>query len=114
MSPAELRAFRNELLALANRAEEVRSELSTEESAAIRDGSLVEPYRPAEMHNQAAGEVVTSQLRELEAGVERDAMEAIERIDKGTFGKCLRCGQAIPKGRLQAIPYVKTCVKCAG
>jgi DnaK suppressor protein len=114
MSPAELREFRNELLTLANRAEEVRSELITEERQSAPDGSLVDPYRPAELHNQAAGEVVTTQLRQLEAGVERDALEAIDRIDNGTFGKCVRCGNAIPKGRLEAIPYAKTCMKCAG
>jgi DnaK suppressor protein len=115
MSPADLRAFRNELLTLANRAEEVRTELSTEErQSATRDRSLIDPYRPAEIHNAAAGEVVTSQLRQIEAGIEREALDAIDRIDQGTFGLCVKCGKPIPKGRLEAIPYAKTCVKCAG
>jgi len=100
LSRSDLAAFRKQLLALANRAEEV-------------DGLAVDPYRPAELHNQAAGEVVTAQLRELEEGVEREALLAVERIDNGTFGKCERCGNAIPKGRLEAIPYVRVCMKCA-
>ena len=27
--------------------------------------------------------------------------------------KCKKCGKKIPKARLQAIPGVKTCVKCS-
>jgi RNA polymerase-binding transcription factor DksA len=114
LSPTEIRSFRKRLLSLANRAEEVRSELTTEQQQAAPDGTLVDPYRPAELRSQAAGEVVTTQLRNIEAGVEREALAAVERIDRGTFGKCERCGGDIPKGRLEAIPYVRTCVKCAG
>jgi RNA polymerase-binding transcription factor DksA len=114
ISRTEIKKFRNELLVLANRAEEVSSELASEQQRASPDGALIDPYRPAEIRSEAAGQVVTSQLRKIEAGVEREAMAAIERIDKGTFGKCERCGGPIPKGRLEAIPYVRTCMKCAG
>lgn len=115
LSRTDLSAFRTRLIALANRAEEVRSELDSEGGPRTPvNGSALDPYRPAELHNEAAGEVVTSRLRDLEAGVEREALLAVERIDLGTFGKCERCGQAIPKGRLEAIPYARTCVKCAG
>ena len=113
LSRADLAAFRKNLLALANRAEEVRTELVTEADQKEGDGLLVDPYRPAELHNQAAGEVVTAQLLDLEEGVEREALLAVERIDNGTFGKCERCGNVIPKGRLEAIPYVRACMKCA-
>jgi len=113
LSRADLAAFRKQLLVLANRAEQVSSELATEADQKEGDGLTVDPYRPAELHNQAAGEVVTAQLRELEEGVEREALLAVERIDNGTFGKCERCGSAIPKGRLEAIPYVRACMKCA-
>lgn len=114
ISRAEMKKFRDHLLVLANRAEEVNSELANEQQHASPEGALIDPYRPAEIRSEAAGQVVTSQLRKIEAGVEREAMAAIERIDKGTFGKCERCGGPIPKGRLEAIPYVRTCVKCAG
>ncbi len=113
LSHANLAEFRKSLLALAERAEEVRSELTTEADQKEGDGLAVDPYRPAELHNQAAGEVVTAQLRDLEKGIEREALLAVGRIDNGTFGKCERCGNAIPKGRLEAIPYVRNCMKCA-
>ncbi len=38
---------------------------------------------------------------------------ALERIDRGTFGRCEECGGVIPKGRLKALPYARYCVKCA-
>ena len=37
---------------------------------------------------------------------------ALERIDKGTYGVCERCGQPIPKERLKALPHASLCVRC--
>ena len=39
--------------------------------------------------------------------------EALERIEDGSYGICAECGSAIPKTRLNAIPYTPYCVKCA-
>lgn len=39
--------------------------------------------------------------------------EALERIEDGTFGICAGDGKAIPKQRLEAIPWAKFCVGCA-
>jgi DnaK suppressor protein len=115
-TPSAYATFRRQLLALLNRAEEVRSVLATEAErhAAAGNGEVGDPFRPAELHSRAAEEVVTTQLLGLEAGVEREVLAALERIDRGTFGKCERCGGPIPRGRLEAIPYTRTCVKCAG
>ncbi len=38
---------------------------------------------------------------------------ALARIDDGTYGSCETCGEAIPKARLQAVPYALRCVACA-
>ena len=38
---------------------------------------------------------------------------ALDRIDQRTFGRCEECGGAIPKARLQAVPYARHCVACA-
>lgn len=42
----------------------------------------------------------------------REIDEAIEKIKKGTYGVCERCGKKIPKKRLKAIPYAKFCIEC--
>lgn len=40
--------------------------------------------------------------------------EALARIDAGTYGACTRCGVAISRERLAALPATATCVNCAG
>jgi len=35
--------------------------------------------------------------------------EALERIEKGTYGKCIVCGEEISYERLEAVPYAKYC-----
>lgn len=37
--------------------------------------------------------------------------EALQRIEDGTYGKCVECGGLIPYERLQAIPYTPYCVE---
>jgi DnaK suppressor protein len=37
---------------------------------------------------------------------------ALTRLDAGTFGTCVRCGRAIPDGRLEALPWAAHCIDC--
>ncbi len=46
----------------------------------------------------------TAQLRELEA--------ALRRVERGTFGICAGCGEAISEKRLEAVPWAKFCIPC--
>lgn len=38
---------------------------------------------------------------------------AMERIEAGSYGICLKCKQDIPMGRLEAVPEALICVSCA-
>lgn len=38
--------------------------------------------------------------------------EALERIERGIYGKCEICGGLIPKGRLKVVPSASLCIKC--
>lgn len=38
---------------------------------------------------------------------------ALERMEKGTYGKCANCGKDIPLDRLQVYPSAKHCLDCA-
>jgi DnaK suppressor protein len=40
-----------------------------------------------------------------------EVQNALERIEKGTYGKCIVCGQPIPEKRLEALPWAARCVK---
>lgn len=39
-------------------------------------------------------------------------MEALGRIEHGTYGLCADCGRPIPEGRLDARPEAARCVAC--
>jgi RNA polymerase-binding transcription factor DksA len=38
--------------------------------------------------------------------------DALERVQQGTYGLCLRCGRTIPRERLAAVPETHLCVEC--
>ena len=38
---------------------------------------------------------------------------ALQRLDEDTYGYCVKCGNEIQEGRLEAIPEATHCVKCA-
>lgn len=40
-----------------------------------------------------------------------EVQNALKRIDDGTYGRCVVCGQPIPEKRLEAIPWASRCVE---
>lgn len=38
---------------------------------------------------------------------------ALDRIEKGTYGICASCGEAISDARLDAVPHAQLCQVCA-
>lgn len=55
--------------------------------------------------NDAALRKQKGQLQKLE--------RALERVEEGNYGTCLKCGDDIPVGRLKFMPWTTKCVKCA-
>jgi len=41
------------------------------------------------------------------------ARRALERIEDGSYGECIRCGNDIAAGRLDARPEAALCIECA-
>jgi DnaK suppressor protein len=39
--------------------------------------------------------------------------QALVRLDEGTYGRCVVCGELIPEERLQAVPWAALCVPCS-
>lgn len=42
----------------------------------------------------------------------QEVRNALEKIEKGEYGKCELCGKKIPEERLEAIPYARLCLEC--
>jgi len=38
--------------------------------------------------------------------------EALRRMDRGEYGKCVVCGKQIGKARLEAVPHARMCIAC--
>lgn len=67
--------------------------------------------------SEQATETENDQVLDALGNVTRDEIEkirqAISRIDAGTYGICLRCGEPIKKERLAAVPFANHCMRCA-
>jgi DnaK suppressor protein len=37
---------------------------------------------------------------------------AMDRLEDGTFGECLQCGETIGEKRLEAVPWTPHCIAC--
>ncbi len=51
-------------------------------------------------------------LIETEQATLNEIDEALERIEKKQFGKCVACGGPIPKARLKVKPHANYCIEC--
>lgn len=38
--------------------------------------------------------------------------EALRRVDEGSYGNCLECGDPIEEKRLDAVPWANFCMRC--
>jgi DnaK suppressor protein len=55
----------------------------------------------------------TSAARALAAMLD-DVRRALAKLADGSYGTCDTCGGAIPRERLEAIPWASLCITCAG
>ena len=42
-----------------------------------------------------------------------EVIRAQEKLDDGTYGTCDRCGDPVPEGRLEAMPWATLCLGCS-
>jgi DnaK suppressor protein len=42
----------------------------------------------------------------------KEVQAALNRVDEGTYGVCLRCEEEIPEKRMKAVPWAAYCVPC--
>jgi DnaK suppressor protein len=64
------------------------------------------------VRNSSAGMAIGNIERELRTLAEIDL--SLRRMETGEYGICGVCGENIPIARLNAIPWTRRCVECAG
>ena len=82
-----------------------------------REETIVAPDQMTYGSQAAAASQVFAQQRDLALRDRADHQlvlvdEALARLDAGTYGSCVRCGQAIPAERLEALPWAARCIDC--
>ncbi len=60
------------------------------------------------------GDEVLEALGTVELGELRQIDAALERVEDGTYGDCVKCGNEIAKERLELLPATPLCRFCAG
>ena len=51
-------------------------------------------------------------LSETQRQTVRDIDTALERIESGQYGVCMRCEEEIPRRRLEVRPFSRYCIDC--
>jgi DnaK suppressor protein len=72
------------------------------------DGAMDEIDQANELIEKEMGFVMSNNMRANLKEVE----EAIDRIEKKHYGKCLHCGEEISPKRLEVLPFARYCVPC--
>ena len=117
MSKTDLERFRQMLLSMGRR---LRGDVAGIATEALRQtggepsGNLSNaPLHTADLGSDTFEQELALGLLENKDSLLAHTAAALERIDRGTFGRCHECGKEIPRERLQAIPFTPYCVGCA-
>lgn len=67
---------------------------------------------PVEDAAREEGLGILARLENRELEELREITAALGRVRDGTYGRCKRCGEPLPAGRLRAVPTARHCVSC--
>jgi DnaK suppressor protein len=76
---------------------------------------LIEDTDPKDLADIASDDIdrnILDALSKQEVKTLRLIEAAIARMESGHYGQCMKCGDKIPRERLEAIPYATLCFKC--
>jgi len=71
------------------------------------------PIHLGDIGSEVYAQELEATLLENEQYLQKEILDALYRIEQGTFGRCENCGQDISAERLEALPYARYCVQCA-
>jgi DnaK suppressor protein len=78
-----------------------------------RDGIAIEKCPDAldEVQHAIERELVVRNL-DRDSNLLRNVRAALDRMEEGSFGVCLHCGEDISPKRLAAVPFTAYCIVC--
>lgn len=90
-------------------ADEARANADSRDTVELQQDSVGRLSRMDAMQHQAMAQ---AQERRRRAEATR-IRAALERIEEGEWGWCVRCGEEIAEKRLRNDPSIATCINCA-
>ena len=97
--------------------EEIQAEL--ERSIAVLKGEAEQdervsdyPQDPADAGANLSESERTQAVLHVARTQHSEVLEALRRVEIGTYGTCVVCGGGVPEGRLEAKPEAARCVPC--
>lgn len=71
------------------------------------------PLHLGDVGTDAFNQELDATLLENETFIRDEVAGALDRLNRGTFGRCENCGRDIVLERLDALPYTRYCTSCA-
>ena len=108
---------RLDVAAACTRLEEVRDEL--DRSVAVLNGAHQQhpliadyPQDPADAGTNLAESDRAEAILDAAKARRTLVLDALARLDNGSYGLCTDCGKPVPEGRLEAKPEAARCLAC--
>ena len=91
---------------LAGRVDAIESDIRRQTQGGL---SIDSEERAQELENDEVLDALDDQARDELGRIDA----ALERIEKGSYGACEKCGKPISAARLKELPYAAHCIGCA-
>jgi RNA polymerase-binding protein DksA len=106
--------FRKRLLEERKRVQEAIDYLHEENPGSIQDETQdsTADNHPGDMATVTFDRELDYTLEENEGRLLQAIDAALTRMDDGSYGACVRCGQPIGAERLEALPWTTQCIDC--
>ena len=101
---AQLEALRDEIVQAADSARDAAQTVDLDQTRVGRLSRM----------DALQGQAMAQASAQRQAALLDEIEEALQRLEEGSYGRCLECGEWIAEGRLEIDPVVRYCIKCAG
>lgn len=109
MTDEELQELKDIILAKVKQIEDSFPYLAEETKAIEPSVSLGRLTRMEAISEKGVNEYVLAQSKQTLQRLNN----ALDRMEKGTYGQCMKCKREIPIGRLRLVPEAVVCVACS-
>ncbi len=102
-----IESYKQQLL---SKERELESEIAGFKTEAI-ESRTAEVEDPIDFVTSSTGQTMALEKSSLASDTLAAVRDALRRIEAGTYGTCLDCGEQIGEARLDAVPWTSYCIR---